>query len=148
MKSEPFVIERSYDAPIERVWKAITDKDQMKQWYFDIAEFEPKVGFEFSFVGENEGRKFVHLCEITEVEVDKKLAYSWRYEGYEGKSFVTFELFSEGDKTLVKLTHEGLETFPANNPDFAKENFAGGWSYIIGTSLKEFVEKTKVNEPA
>jgi len=42
----------------------------------------------------------------------------------------------------VKLTHEGLETFPANNPDFAKESFAGGWGYLIGKSLPEFVEKT------
>jgi hypothetical protein len=33
-----------------------------------------------------------------------------------------------------------LETFPAN-PDFAKENFSKGWNQIIGTSLKEFLEK-------
>ena len=146
--AEALVIERTFNAPVGRVWEALTEVKKMRHWYFDLKEFEPKVGFEFSFVGENEGRKFVHLCEITEVEVDKKLAYSWRYEGYGGKSFVTFELFSENDKTRVKLTHEGLETFPANNPDFAKENFAGGWTYIIGTSLKEFVEKTKVNAPA
>ena len=72
---------------------------------------------------------------------NKKLKHSWRYDGYEGNSFVTFELFDEGDKTRLKLTHEGLETFPANNPDFAKENFAEGWTYIIGKSLPEFVER-------
>jgi len=148
MKNEPFVIERTYNAPVERVWKAITDKDQMKQWYFDIAAFKPEVGFEFQFSGGNEGRKYVHLCKITEVVTDKKLTYSWRYDGYEGNSFVTFELFSEGDKTRLKLTHEGLETFPMNNPDFEKESFAGGWNYIIGTSLKEFAEKADVKQPA
>lgn len=31
MKPEPFVIERTFNAPIERVWKAITDREQMKQ---------------------------------------------------------------------------------------------------------------------
>jgi len=31
MKSEAFVIERILNARIERVWKAITDKDDMKQ---------------------------------------------------------------------------------------------------------------------
>ncbi len=31
MKTEPFVIERTFDAPIERVWKAITNKNDMKQ---------------------------------------------------------------------------------------------------------------------
>ena len=74
----------------------------------------------------------------------KKLQYSWRYDGYEGNSFVTFELFAEGDKTRVKLTHEGLETLAATNKDFARENFMQGWTSIIGTNLKNFVEKVTV----
>jgi uncharacterized protein YndB with AHSA1/START domain len=86
----------------------------------------------------------LHLCKITEVVIGKKLSYSWRYDGYEGNSFVTFELFPEGNKTRLKLTHKGLETFPINNPDFAKENFIDGWTYITGTSLKEFLEKAPV----
>jgi uncharacterized protein YndB with AHSA1/START domain len=140
MKNEPFVIERTFNAPIEKIWKAITNKDAMKQWYFDLAEFKPTVGFEFQFPGEgHKGEKYLHLCKITEVIVGKKLTYSWRYDGYEGNSFVTFELFEEGGKTRLKLTHEGLETFPMNNPDFAKESFAEGWTYIIGTSLKKFI---------
>ncbi len=44
MKTEPFVIERTYNAPISKVWKAITDKEEMKEWYFDLAEFKPEVG--------------------------------------------------------------------------------------------------------
>lgn len=145
MKNEPFVIERTYNAPIGKVWKAITDKDDMKQWYFDLAEFKPEVGFEFQFLGgKDEGTKYLHLCKITEVIPGKKLTYSWRYNGYEGNSYVTFELFPEGDKTRLKLTHEGIETFPISNPDFAKENFAEGWTYIVDKALKEFVEKTAV----
>ena len=142
MKPEPFVIERTFNAPIEKIWKAITDKDQMKQWYFDLAEFKPEVGFEFSFYGEGkQGEKFLHLCTITDVVKNKKLRHSWRYEGYEGNSFVTFELFDEGEKTRLKLTHEGLETFPVTaHNDFAKENFAEGWTYIIGTALQKFIE--------
>ncbi|HMK25458.1 MAG TPA: SRPBCC domain-containing protein [Chitinophagaceae bacterium] len=142
MKNDPFTIERTYNAPVEKVWMAITNKDEMKQWYFDLAEFKPVVGFEFQFTGEgHKGEKYLHLCKITDVVVNKKLAYSWRYDGYEGNSFVTFELFEEGGKTRLKLTHEGLETFPKNNPDFAKKSFAGGWTHIVGKSLKEFVEK-------
>lgn len=140
MKTEPFVIERVLNAPAELVWKAITDKDQMKQWYFDLKEFKPEVGFEFSFNGGPPDKVYTHLCKITEVEYCKKITYSWRFEGYEGNSFVSFELLPEGSKTRIKLTHEGLETFPAI-PDFAKENFVAGWTHIIGTSLKEFVEK-------
>lgn len=141
MSTEPFVIERTFNAPAAKVWKAITDRDQMKQWYFDLKEFKPVVGFEFEFEGGKDDRIYLHKCKITEVVENKKLTYSWRYEGFEGISFVTFELFDEGLFTRLKLTHEGLETFPANNPDFAKENFAAGWTYIIGTSLPGFIEK-------
>ena len=136
----PLIVERTYNAPIDTVWQAITDKDQMKQWYFDLPEFRPEVGFEFSFEGGNEGRMYTHLCRIVEVIPGRKLRHTWVYEGYEGESFVTFELFPEGDKTRVKLTHEGLETFPPLD-DFRRENFEQGWTEIIGTSLKEFVEK-------
>jgi uncharacterized protein YndB with AHSA1/START domain len=140
MKAEPFVIERVYNAPVEKVWKAITNKDDMRQWYFDLPEFKPEVGFEFQFEGKNEDRCYLHLCKITEVIAGRKLTYSWRYDGYEGNSFVSFELFPEGNKTRLRLTHEGLETFPINNPDFAKKNFVAGWTELIGTQLQNHVE--------
>jgi uncharacterized protein YndB with AHSA1/START domain len=99
------------------------------------------VGFEFRFLGGTDEKKYLHVCKITEVVAGKKLTYSWRYDGYKGMSYVTFELFAEGGKTRLKLTHEGIETFPRNDPNFAKESFAKGWTYIAGTSLKDFVEK-------
>lgn len=137
----PVINEVLLDASAERVWKAITDKDDMKQWYFDLKEFRAEPGFEFQFYGGTEEKQYLHLCKITEVVPGRKLTYSWRYEGYAGESFVTFELFAEGDKTRLVLTHEGLETFPADAPDLAKENFAAGWEEIIGTSLKNYMAK-------
>jgi uncharacterized protein YndB with AHSA1/START domain len=141
MKKEPFVIERAFDAPAASVWKAITDKNDMKQWYFDLAEFKPEIGFEFRFSGGPDDRQYLHICEVTEAAVGKKLTYSWRYDGYAGISYVTFELSPEGRKTRLKLTHAGLESFPAENPDFAKKNFVEGWTDIIGRSLKDFLER-------
>lgn len=138
----PFSIERIFNASREVTWKAISDKNEMKKWYFDLKEFKPEVGAEFRFFGGHEdGIQYEHICVIKEVIINKKLSYSWRYAGYEGDSLVIFELFEEGDKTKVKLTHEGLETFPANNKDFAKYNFAEGWTMIIGTMLKDYLEK-------
>lgn len=139
MNTTPFEIERTYSAPIQLVWKAISDKNEMKKWYFDLADFKPEVGFEFSFEGGTETHSYLHLCKITEVEPNKKLTYSWRYDGYEGISYITFELFNEGDKTRLKLTHTGLESFPQNNPDFARENFAQGWTAILGSSLAKYL---------
>lgn len=137
----PIIIERTYNAPVEKIWKALTDVVEMKKWYFDLAEFKAEPGFEFSFYGEGtQGEKFLHLCKITDAEPNRKLRYSWRYDQYPGISYVSFELFPEGDKTKLKLTHEGLESFPADNPAFAKQNFVQGWTEITGTSLKNYLE--------
>ncbi|RVU01350.1 SRPBCC domain-containing protein [Mucilaginibacter limnophilus] len=144
MKNEPFIIERVYHAPVERVWRALTEKEQMQKWYFDLSDFKPEVGFEFTFEGGDDKTTYKHLCRITDAEPNKKLAHTWRYEGYPGDSKVTWELFSEGDKTRVKLTHEGIETFAAkNDPNFRPESFAAGWTEITGKLLKDFVEKAE-----
>jgi len=34
--AEPLVIERTFNAPIARVWKALTDAEEMRRWYFDM----------------------------------------------------------------------------------------------------------------
>jgi uncharacterized protein YndB with AHSA1/START domain len=137
---EPFVIERTFNAPADRVWDAITNRDKMEQWYFKLKEFRPEVGFEFRFDGGHPDRVYHHICEVTEVIPGKKLTHTWRYDGEPGQSWVTWELFPEGDDTRVKLTHTGLESFPPT-PDFARTNFETGWISIVGTSLKNFLEK-------
>jgi uncharacterized protein YndB with AHSA1/START domain len=138
-KNEPLVIERTFNAPAARVWRALTNKDEMKRWYFDLKEFKAEMGFEFQFTVEHEGFKYAHHCKIKEVIPGKKLVHSWRYAGYESDSQVMFELFAEGNQTCLKLTHEGLESFP-KIPAFARTNFMEGWTQIVGSSLKEFVE--------
>ena len=140
MEEGMFVIERMYNAPVSSVWRAITDKEQMKHWYFDLAEFKPEIGFEFQFYAGSDKKKYLHLCKITNVIEEKLLTYSWRYDEYAGNSSVTFELFEEGNQTRLKLTHKGLESFATDNPDFAEQSFAEGWSYLIGKALKEFLE--------
>lgn len=142
MKPEPLTLERLYRAPTETVWRALTDPAALKQWYFDLPEFKPEVGFKFQFTGgKDEDHQYLHLCEVTEVVPGKKLTYSWRYDGYAGISYVTFELFPEDRQTLLKFTHAGLETFPADQPDLARENFVEGWTSILEDSLRAFVEQ-------
>jgi uncharacterized protein YndB with AHSA1/START domain len=74
----------------------------------------------------------------------KKLTYSWRYEGYPGNSLVSFELFEEGERTRLKLTHAGLQTFVSAGPDFGQEKFAEGWTQILDRSLKGFLDVLSV----
>lgn len=142
MMAKPFYMERVFDADFKSLWKALTEKELMKLWYFDLAEFKAEVGFEFQFTGcTQDNTEYIHLCKVTEVIPEKKLTHSWRYKGYEGNSFVTFELEAMGEKTKLKLTHAGLETFPISNPDFAPHNFESGWNEIINGSLQKYIEK-------
>lgn len=141
MTAKIVIVERSFNASKKEIWRALTEKELMKQWYFNLEEFKPTIGFKFEFTGgHEEGIQYKHLCEITEVIPERKLTYSWRYEGYEGVSYVTFELFDDGKNTLLKLTHTGIDTFPNNIPDFAIDNFEEGWNQLINTSLKKMIE--------
>lgn len=138
--TEAVVIERAFNAPISRVWDALTNVDQMREWYFDLKEFKPEPGFEFEFIVEHEGVTYHHLCKITEVIPPSKIAYTWRYKGEPGNSLVTFELLADGDKTKLRLTHTGMDTFP-KTPTYARNRFETGWTEIIGSELKKFVER-------
>jgi uncharacterized protein YndB with AHSA1/START domain len=137
--AEAVIMERILNAPVGRVWAALTEVDQMREWYFDLKEFIPRVGFEFEFVVEHEGNRYHHLCRITEVIPERKISYTWRYQGDPGNSLVMFELFPDGNKTRLKLTHTGIETFP-KTPAYARKNFETGWNVLIGSELKQFVE--------
>ena len=143
MSQQPLVIEQEYQAPIALVWKCISDKELLKKWYFDIPDFTLELGAIFHFEGGKDDRRYVHECEIVEIIPLKKLKYSWKYQGYTGISFVTFELFDYGDVTKLRLTHEGIDSFPRDNPDFIQDNFVGGWKYLIHESLKEYLENGK-----
>jgi uncharacterized protein YndB with AHSA1/START domain len=141
MKTEPILIERTFNAPASIIWRALTEEEEMKKWYFDIPGFKPEVGYEFQFLAGPPEKEYLHLCKITEVIPERKISYSWRYEGYAGNSLVSFELIDEGIKTKLKLIHDGLETFPADNPDLDKKNFITGWTEFMDSGLKEYLEK-------
>lgn len=142
MENNQIILERLFNTTVDKVWEAITNKDEMKNWYFDLEDFKPIVGFQFQFYGgHDEGIQYLHLCEVTEVIPQKKLTYSWRYAGYSGISFVTFDLQKKGTQTLLKLTHTGIESFPIENPDFAMHNFEEGWDELLNNRLRKHVEE-------
>lgn len=142
MEDQPIVIEETFDTQISKVWSAISDKDEMRHWYFDLEEFKPEVGFKFEFSGgPDNGKQYLHLCEVTISKPNKLLGYTWKYKDYIGESEVIFELTDQVDQTLLKLIHKGLNTFPKDNPDLAPHNFVQGWNEIIHKSLKEYLEK-------
>src|SRR5262249_42397304 len=128
LEKAPVIVERTYSSPMETVWKAITEVDQMKQWYMSvIPAFEARVGFQTEFSVEHNGGKFPHIWKVTEVVPGKKIAYTWQFPGYPGESLATFELFAEGTNTRLKLTHAGLETHEGTkHPELARKDFNWG----------------------
>jgi uncharacterized protein YndB with AHSA1/START domain len=140
--SIPIVVEQIFNAPIDEVWKAIVDVDQMRQWFFEtITDFVPEIGFETQFNVRVEDRDYLHLWKVIEVTPGRKITYSWRYGGYPGNSFVTWELLEMTDGTKLTLTHEGIETFPKDNPIFGREAGQEGWAYLVNESLKAFLKR-------
>ena len=138
--SEPIVVEEIYSAPPEVVWEAITEPEQMREWYFDtIKEFRPKVGFETCFDVDCEGDTFPHRWTVTEVIPAEKLVYRWRYDGYAGDSFVTWELQEDPDGTRIKVTHTCTESFPQDHSVFDEDACMDAWDYFISQTLPEYL---------
>jgi uncharacterized protein YndB with AHSA1/START domain len=144
----PVVIERTFNAGIDKVWKAITDIDQMRQWYFpQLADFKPEEGFETQFNIHHEGKDYLHIWKVREVIPVKKISVEWKYGGYPGNSLVSFELFEQGSKTKFILTHHGINTFmPERYPELSKQNFTEGWTQFMDRDLRDFLEGVHARE--
>jgi uncharacterized protein YndB with AHSA1/START domain len=90
----PIIVEQEYPVPVKVLWKAITNLEHKKGWFFEnIPAFEPEVGFHTSFAVQLEERTFNHLWRIEKAIPFKKITYHWSYLECKGEAFVTFELF-------------------------------------------------------
>ncbi len=133
----------SYAVPAATIWEAITGKEAMQKWYFDIKDFKPEVGCIFSFYEPGGANKYLHQCEIIAVVPFQQLQYTWSYPHQsKGKTLVSWNILAEGNATKVVLTHEGLETFADAGDAFTRENFETGWKEILSTSLKNYLENS------
>src|SRR5688572_20996981 len=123
---EPIVVEQTINAPVERVWRAITDKEQMPRWFFEaISDFRPERGFETTFDVHNEGKVYPHHWKVTEVIPNERIVYDWLHPGFPGASFVVWDLAEAGQGTNLKLTHTGVASFPQDDPAFTRESCTG-----------------------
>lgn len=139
--SEIINVKKEINAPIEKVWSALTDKNEMKKWYFHIPDFELKEGTAFNFYEPGDEKKYHHQCEILELVPDRRFKHTWSYPDFsDAKTIVTWELEPTGNATLVSVTHENLDSFSNLGKEFGKESFQEGWNEIVGKMLPEFLE--------
>jgi uncharacterized protein YndB with AHSA1/START domain len=116
-------LERVYDAPLETVWQAWTNAEELKQWWgpdnvtIPECEIDLRVGGKFYIVmeageamGPYKGTLWPMQAEFTVVEPQTKLAYTaqaWT-EGHKEDTTIdqTTEIIlsEENGKTTVKVT--------------------------------------------
>jgi uncharacterized protein YndB with AHSA1/START domain len=138
---DPIIVSQNFNTSIVELWNAITELDQMKQWFFNnIKTFKAEVGFETQFLVQLEDRKFTHLWKLTEVIPFEKITYLWQYAEYPGVGIVTFNLTDNKEYVTLKLVSTVTEDFPDEIPEFKRESGVMGWNYFIKLALKEYID--------
>jgi len=139
--SHPIIIEQKVNAPAEKVWKALTDRSEIKIWYFDIPDFIPEEGAVFNFYEPGNEMKYHHQAEILEIIPGKKLKHTWFYPEFsDQKTILSWELQPDGEQTLLRLIHENINGFEDLGENFSEKAFTEGWTQIIDHSLVPYLE--------
>lgn len=137
---EVILVKETFPIALEKVWEAITEVSQMRQWFFDnIPDFKAVAGFSTQFAVQSEERTFTHLWTIKEAIPFQKLVYQWQYSEYPGEAEVIFKLTSHNNTTTLTLTNTVLQDFPSGIPEFTRASCLGGWQYFIQQQLKAFL---------
>lgn len=132
------------NASPEIVFKALSDSEDLTQWFPDQAILEPKVGGKMKFTFFSKGAKpldrdFFPEGEIVEFVPNKKLSYTWIPKGIPDfpRTTVTWSLEQTGkNKTRVTITHLGF----TGKPHELYEEHSYGWDYFANR-LDEYCKK-------
>ncbi len=136
------------DASPEVVFSAISDAQELIQWFPDAAILEPKVGgqFKLSFLKDSKNsrmkldRDFINEGKVLEIIQNKKLIHTRKWQAFSdfAETIVTWELEQVDNKTRLTLTHIGFtgkEQGPASLEEHNK-----GWSFFLN-GLISYCEK-------
>lgn len=137
-------------APPQRVFQALTNAAELRQWFTDPTcpihrwEMDARLGGKYRYDTDegthvvNNVRKFECHGEIVEFDPPRVLAYTWIANWHDDparRTVVRWELTPQGEGTLVKVTHSGLAQEAT-----ARRDYSGGWPGVV-EQLKNFVEK-------
>ena len=125
---------RSYKASPEKVWRAWTDPQALKEWFrpdeafsTPIAEADVRVGGRFHIVMKDpKGEDFDVSGVYKEVVENRKLVFTWAWKGTpERESLVTVTLRPSGAGTELELKHE--QFFDVE----ARDSHNQGWTGML-----------------
>jgi uncharacterized protein YndB with AHSA1/START domain len=129
------------DAPIERVWAAITTPETIKGWFLGVdTETDWRVGSPIVHRGEYQGKPYVDKGEILRFDPPHVLEHSHWSEGSgkpdvpEHYQVVRWELTDRGSATELRLTERNLPS------EHAAEISEKTWAMVLG-NLKKLLER-------
>ena len=134
-------LERTLDAPVETVWRYLTEADLRSQWFMGGTDARPGADFELLVDHDNlsddkdvpypesyaEFKGAVWTEKVVRFEPPRLLATTFQ-GGKNGT--VTYELFPEGERTRLVLTHSGITS------GTGAQDFGSGWNSHL-TVLEE-----------
>jgi len=136
--STSFTLERSFAAPIEKVWAAFTEPAVLQQWWgppgftTPSADIDLRAGGKYRIAMKPPDGETLFLCgEFIEVRKPEKLVYTWAWEEDDGpghQSQVTLNCKTRGKNTDVVLTQERLAD--AESRDAHVEGWTGSFERL------------------
>jgi uncharacterized protein YndB with AHSA1/START domain len=129
------------NAPVSKVWKALTDPRELEKWMLMTTDFSAEKGKKFIFCTNDPGENWdgVFDCRVEEVVENKRLVYTWNASFINADTLVTIVLKKSNGKTEVTLTHTGWEKLGANQEQ-TRNSHSEGWDIRFVGKLKEIIE--------
>jgi uncharacterized protein YndB with AHSA1/START domain len=126
-------------ASLERVFRALTEADELEHWMATAVESDARTGGRFRYVFEfdDPSQNNTQEGEYAAVEEGRRVVLPWVFPFSEKQTTVEYSLSPRGDGTVVDFAHAGFEE---GDPwDGAYERFTGGWRMFL-EGLKGYVE--------
>jgi uncharacterized protein YndB with AHSA1/START domain len=125
MSADPFLtlegrptvrVERRFPHPIEKVWRAVTTPEHLRQWFPTSVEVDLRPGgvMRFGAIDGDAGA----IGTVLTVDAPRHLTFTW------GGDQLTFELVPDGDETTLTLIHSFDDRYGA-------ASFATGWELCL-----------------
>lgn len=134
------------EAPIEVVWRVITEPGHIKRWFADEVEIELRPGGpgQLTFIEKASTKPTAVRLQVEAVEPPRRFAYRWVLPAGEepraGNSMlVEFTLAEEGESTRLQVVESGLERMPWSDSEKQAyaDDHATGWSTHL-ESLRQY----------
>lgn len=128
-------IQKKYNHPIQKVWDAITQKEQVEKWFMSVAAFDLKEGGEYHLTGKaSDGWDGNLIGKVLEIDPPNKLVHTFKSNQIEFDTTVTWILKEQNDgSTLLTLTHKGVDKL-SNKEKIGKSVDSGWMSHLAQLS--------------